>query len=137
MPATRSSARTPAGRVGSVARAVRCSHETTPSAGCRDTSAEGQRDQDGNAAGPLTDRTSRVMVAEERPMDEYASVRYVVDDVQAAIDFYTEHLGFTVLSHPAPLVRRRGSWPPAGAALRASPSSGRAGDPAGRGAAGT
>ena len=35
-------------------------------------------------------------------MDEYASVRYVVDDVQAAIDFYTEHLGFTVLSHPAP-----------------------------------
>ena len=35
-------------------------------------------------------------------MDDYASVRYVVDDVQAAIDFYTEHLGFTVLSHPAP-----------------------------------
>lgn len=35
-------------------------------------------------------------------MDEYASVRYVVDDVQAAIDFYTDHLGFTVLSHPAP-----------------------------------
>jgi catechol 2,3-dioxygenase-like lactoylglutathione lyase family enzyme len=51
----------------------------------------------------LTDRTSGVMVvAEERPMDDYASVRYVVDDVQAAIDFYTEHLGFTVLSHPAP-----------------------------------
>ena len=35
-------------------------------------------------------------------MDEYASVRYVVDDVEAAIAFYTEHLGFTVLSHPAP-----------------------------------
>src|SRR5690349_22057084 len=35
-------------------------------------------------------------------MDEYASVRYVVDDVQAAIDFYTEYLGFSVLSHPAP-----------------------------------
>ena len=35
-------------------------------------------------------------------MDEYASVRYVVDDVQAAIDFYTDHLGFTLLSHPAP-----------------------------------
>jgi catechol 2,3-dioxygenase-like lactoylglutathione lyase family enzyme len=43
-----------------------------------------------------------MVVAEERPMDDYASVRYVVDDVQAAIDFYTEHLGFTVLSHPAP-----------------------------------
>ena len=35
-------------------------------------------------------------------MDEYASVRYVVDDVEAAIAFYTERLGFTVLSHPAP-----------------------------------
>lgn len=34
--------------------------------------------------------------------EEYASVRYVVDDVQAALDFYTTHLGFTVLSHPAP-----------------------------------
>ena len=31
-----------------------------------------------------------------------ASVRYIVDDVQAAIDFYTTHLGFTVQSHPAP-----------------------------------
>jgi len=31
-----------------------------------------------------------------------ASVRYVVDDVQAAIDFYTTHLGFTLLSNPAP-----------------------------------
>ena len=29
------------------------------------------------------------------------SVRYIVDDVQAAIDFYTTHLGFTVQSaHP-------------------------------------
>jgi len=27
---------------------------------------------------------------------EYASVRYVVDDVQAAVDFYTTHLGFTL-----------------------------------------
>ena len=26
--------------------------------------------------------------------DQYASVRYLVDDVQAAIDFYTTHLGF-------------------------------------------
>ncbi len=29
-------------------------------------------------------------------LEGYASVRYVVDDVQAAIDFYTTHLGFTV-----------------------------------------
>jgi catechol 2,3-dioxygenase-like lactoylglutathione lyase family enzyme len=31
-----------------------------------------------------------------------ASVRYVVDDVDAALAFYTTYLGFTVLSHPAP-----------------------------------
>ena len=34
--------------------------------------------------------------------DRYASVRYVVDDVEAAIDFYTTHLGFEVNTHPAP-----------------------------------
>jgi len=28
--------------------------------------------------------------------EQYASIRYIVDDVQAAIDFYTTHLGFTV-----------------------------------------
>ncbi len=33
---------------------------------------------------------------------QYASVRYLVDDVQAAIDFYTTHLGFTVNSSAAP-----------------------------------
>ena len=30
------------------------------------------------------------------------SVRYIVDDVDAAIPFYTERLGFTVAMHPAP-----------------------------------
>ena len=37
------------------------------------------------------------------------SVRYIVDDVDAAIRFYTEHLGFAVAMHPGPgfaLVRR-------------------------------
>ena len=29
------------------------------------------------------------------------SVRYIVDDVDAAIDFYTKHLGFDVEMHPA------------------------------------
>ncbi|OKI62297.1 VOC family protein [Micromonospora sp. CB01531] len=33
---------------------------------------------------------------------QYASVRYVVDDVQAAIDFYTTHLGFTLNTSAAP-----------------------------------
>ncbi len=28
--------------------------------------------------------------------DQLASVRYIVDDVEAAVDFYTTHLGFTV-----------------------------------------
>jgi catechol 2,3-dioxygenase-like lactoylglutathione lyase family enzyme len=34
--------------------------------------------------------------------EDYASVRYLVDDVAAAVDFYTAHLGFTVMSNPAP-----------------------------------
>lgn len=34
--------------------------------------------------------------------DEYVSVRYLVDDVQAAADFYTTHLGFTLNSSAAP-----------------------------------
>ena len=28
--------------------------------------------------------------------DEVVSVRYVVDDVQAAVDFYTNHLNFVL-----------------------------------------
>jgi catechol 2,3-dioxygenase-like lactoylglutathione lyase family enzyme len=31
-----------------------------------------------------------------------ACVRYIVANVDAAIDFYTRHLGFTVQMHPAP-----------------------------------
>jgi catechol 2,3-dioxygenase-like lactoylglutathione lyase family enzyme len=34
--------------------------------------------------------------------DEMVPVRYMVDDVQAALDFYTTHLGFTVLTSAAP-----------------------------------
>jgi catechol 2,3-dioxygenase-like lactoylglutathione lyase family enzyme len=34
--------------------------------------------------------------------DQYASVRYLVSDVQAAIDFYTSHLGFTLNTSAAP-----------------------------------
>ncbi|MFE3456802.1 VOC family protein [Nocardiopsis aegyptia] len=34
--------------------------------------------------------------------DEFAGIRYVVDDVAAAVDFYTGYLGFTLLTHPAP-----------------------------------
>jgi len=33
---------------------------------------------------------------------ETANVRYIVDDVDAAITFYTGVLGFELLSHPAP-----------------------------------
>jgi catechol 2,3-dioxygenase-like lactoylglutathione lyase family enzyme len=34
--------------------------------------------------------------------DQYASVRYLVDDVQTAIDFYTTHLGFKLNTSAAP-----------------------------------
>ena len=34
--------------------------------------------------------------------DQYASVRYLVDDVQQAIDFYTRHLGFALNTSAAP-----------------------------------
>src|SRR5215212_9141301 len=34
--------------------------------------------------------------------DEFVSVRYMVDDVDAAIDFYTGHFGFAVRSSAAP-----------------------------------
>jgi catechol 2,3-dioxygenase-like lactoylglutathione lyase family enzyme len=33
---------------------------------------------------------------------QYASVRYLVDDVQAAVDFYTTHLGFTLNTSAVP-----------------------------------
>jgi catechol 2,3-dioxygenase-like lactoylglutathione lyase family enzyme len=33
---------------------------------------------------------------------ELAGVRYLVDDVQAAVDFYTTHLGFAVHTNAAP-----------------------------------
>jgi catechol 2,3-dioxygenase-like lactoylglutathione lyase family enzyme len=34
--------------------------------------------------------------------DHTASVRYIVDDVQAALDFYTAHLGFTAHTTAVP-----------------------------------
>ncbi len=35
------------------------------------------------------------------PDNELASVRYIVDDIDASLDFYTRHLGFTELFQPA------------------------------------
>jgi len=35
-------------------------------------------------------------------MTEHVNVRYMVDDVQNAIDWYTKHLGFRLLSNAAP-----------------------------------
>jgi catechol 2,3-dioxygenase-like lactoylglutathione lyase family enzyme len=34
--------------------------------------------------------------------DQLVNVRYMVDDVESAVDFYTTHFGFTVLSNHAP-----------------------------------
>jgi catechol 2,3-dioxygenase-like lactoylglutathione lyase family enzyme len=44
------------------------------------------------------------------PSNPYATVRYIVDDVPAAVDFYTNHLGFTLDTNPAPAfaIARRG-----------------------------
>ncbi|MDX3310541.1 VOC family protein [Streptomyces sp. ME08-AFT2] len=59
----------------------------------------------------------------------FASVRYLVDDVQQAIDFYTGHLGFTLRSHPAPAFADVTRGPlrlllsgPASSGARATPS---------------
>ena len=38
----------------------------------------------------------------DNTQDQHVSVRYLVTDVQAAIDFYTGHLGFTLDSSAAP-----------------------------------
>jgi catechol 2,3-dioxygenase-like lactoylglutathione lyase family enzyme len=35
-------------------------------------------------------------------IEDLVSVRYMVDDVEAAVDFYTKHLGFTVRTNYAP-----------------------------------
>lgn len=35
-------------------------------------------------------------------MTTHSGVRYIVDDVQAALDFYTTHLGFTPVTNAAP-----------------------------------
>jgi catechol 2,3-dioxygenase-like lactoylglutathione lyase family enzyme len=34
--------------------------------------------------------------------DEFVSVRYIVDDVDAAVEFYARHLGFEKVMHHAP-----------------------------------
>lgn len=34
--------------------------------------------------------------------EQYASVRYIVDDVETAVDFYTTHLGFALNTSAAP-----------------------------------
>jgi catechol 2,3-dioxygenase-like lactoylglutathione lyase family enzyme len=36
------------------------------------------------------------------PEDDLVSVRYIVDDVDAAVDFYTQNFDFALLSNPAP-----------------------------------
>ena len=46
------------------------------------------------------------------------NVRYMVDDVQAAVDFYTAHLGFTLRFTARTRVRRRQPGQPAAAAGR-------------------
>ncbi|TJY71473.1 VOC family protein [Arthrobacter sp. CAU 1506] len=60
--------------------------------------------------------------------EQYASVRYLVDDVDAAVDFYTNHFGFTVsMRSPAFADVRRGPLRlllsgPASSGARATPA---------------
>ena len=61
--------------------------------------------------------------------DGVASVRYIVDDVQAAIDFYTNHLGFTLRTAHLPAFADVTRGPlrlllsgPASSGARATPS---------------
>ncbi|QKW38709.1 VOC family protein [Actinomadura sp. NAK00032] len=61
--------------------------------------------------------------------DQYAGVRYLVDDVQAAVDFYTAHLGFTLDTAAGPAFAdvRRGPLRlllsgPASSGARATPA---------------
>ena len=72
--------------------------------------------------------------------DEFVNVRYMVDDVQAAIDFYCDHFGFAVRSSAAPAFADvvRGDLRlllsgPASSAGRPMPD-GRVPEPGGRGA---
>jgi catechol 2,3-dioxygenase-like lactoylglutathione lyase family enzyme len=49
------------------------------------------------------------MMTAPTELAEFASVRYLVDDVPAAVDFYTTHLGFTVaFAYPVFADVRRG-----------------------------
>ena len=64
-----------------------------------------------------------------RTEDRVASVRYIVDDVQAAIDFYTTHLGFTLATARLPAFADVSRGPlrlllsgPASSGARATPS---------------
>ena len=58
--------------------------------------------------------------------EDIVSVRYLVDDVEACVDFYTRHFGFTV-GISTPVVRGSHSRQPAAPAVR-PPELGRPGD---------
>ena len=67
--------------------------------------------------------------------DQLANIRYLVDDVQAAVEFYTKHFGFTVHTDAGPAFAdvRRG---PLRLLLSGPSSSGARATPAGNAAAG-
>ena len=51
---------------------------------------------------PCSPTTAREGGSAMTAPDQLASVRYLVDDVHAAVDFYTTHLGFTLHTNAAP-----------------------------------
>ena len=54
--------------------------------------------------------------------DESVNVRYMVDDVDGAVAFYTTHFGFELRTERGARVRRRRARPPAAAAERPEPA---------------
>ena len=42
--------------------------------------------------------------------DELVNVRYMVDDVEDAVAFYTNHFGFELCSSPAPAFSPSSEW---------------------------
>ena len=82
--------------------------------------------------------TTSAVEAQEGAGMATVSVRYIVNDVAAAVAFYTQHLGFTVVMNPAPgfaMISRGGlrlllNAPGAGGAGQAMPD-GRKPEPGG------
>src|SRR3954454_9250327 len=60
------------------------------------------RGRDRRSGAPVVSHARREGGPAVTDSETYAAVRYIVDDVQAAVEFYTTHLGFRLRTNPAP-----------------------------------